>query len=173
MGLFGQMDEGESGEGESSSPGIKLSEDRRRKRWCPVLYSTEDVGCITSGTDDERPAKRIRRDTGTDHTIVDEKIDDKSTKIREDSTTLTSLPEDLLAHCLSFLGGVEDRYALQCTSQQFRRISNSDEMMIRIQVGGDKETGLNGIITEKDTPESAAANLAPFVDAGNLEAIYM
>jgi hypothetical protein len=86
---------------------------------------------------------------------------------------LSLLPEDVLAHCLSFLGGVQDRHALQCTNKQFRRISNTDEMLLGIQVGGDKQTGLHGIISEKDTPVTASAALEPFASAGNLEAIYM
>jgi hypothetical protein len=71
------------------------------------------------------------------------------------------------------LGGVEDRFTLQCTSKQFQRISNSDEMLSKIQVGGDRKTGLHGIIQESDTPESASKSLAPFAEAGNPEAIYM
>jgi hypothetical protein len=85
----------------------------------------------------------------------------------------TILPEDVLAHCLSFLNSTEDRFALQCTSRQFRRISNSDEMMIGIQVGGDCSTGLHGIIQDNDTPDTAADKLMPFAMAGNLEAVYM
>jgi hypothetical protein len=86
---------------------------------------------------------------------------------------LAQLPEDVLAHCLSFCSGVESRFAVQCTSQQFRRISNADEMMIGIAVGGDKKTGLHGIISETDTPESSSDHLLSYARAGNLEAIYM
>ena len=46
-------------------------------------------------------------------------------------------------------------------------------MLVDIQVGGDRETGKNGIIQDDDTPETAAVVLAPFSKAGNLEAIYM
>ncbi|KAL7559515.1 hypothetical protein ACA910_010326 [Epithemia clementina (nom. ined.)] len=182
MGIFGQMDEGESGDGDDLT-GIKSNGDRRRKRWFQGFVgggrSCTSTPCADEGvkTDDARPAKRRRRENRAHHDDVPENNAKSNCELNnrksEGDTSLTSLPEDLLSHCLSFLGGVEDRYALQCTSRQFRRISNSDEMLIGIQVGGNKETGLNGIITEKDTPETAATNLAPFVHAGNLEAVYM
>lgn len=140
----------------------------------PVLVPAEDDGTIR--VDQARPVKRRRGTDGRSHQIVIE--DEAVTESEEcrdsgEGASLLALPEDLIAHCLSFLGGVEDRFSLQCTNRQFRRISNSDEMLIGIQVGGDKVTGLNGIISEKDTPESASDNLAPFALAGNLEAIYM
>jgi hypothetical protein len=46
-------------------------------------------------------------------------------------------------------------------------------MRKNIQVGGDRETGLHGIIQEHDTPESASAALIPYARAENYEAIYM
>ena len=171
MGLFVKKDEGESGDGDVTS-GIKPHESRRRMRshhgWSggsstPTQSATR---VRTTEPDDVRPVKR-RRVVSQQQTNGDDR------RKSEDGPSLSSLPEDILTHCLSFLGGVEDRCALQRTNTQFRRISNSDEMLIGIQVGGDKETGLNGIITEKDTPDTAADNLTPFVLAGNLEAIYM
>jgi len=94
-------------------------------------------------------------------------------KVEKPVSPLKKLPEDVLAHCMSFLGGVEDRYALQCTSKQFRKLSNEPEMLERVQVGGDRSTGLHGVIQETDCPDSAQDALAPFAEAGNLEAIYM
>ena len=89
------------------------------------------------------------------------------------SGLLGGLPEDVLSHCLSFLNTTEDRFSLQTTCKQFRKLSNSDKMLVNIKMGGDQDTGKNGIIREDDTPESAAVALAPFSQAGNLEAIYM
>lgn len=89
------------------------------------------------------------------------------------SSPLELLPEDVVAHALSFLGTVEDRFSLQCTSKQFQRISNTPSMMIGLEVGGDRSTGLNGIVLEADTPESASEKLTPYAVAGNLEALYM
>lgn len=97
----------------------------------------------------------------------------KPQEVKPQSGLLGTLPEDVVSHCLSFLNTVEDRFSLQTTCKQFRRISNSDKMLVNIQVGGDRETGKNGIIQEKDTPETAAVVLAPFSRAGNHEAIYM
>lgn len=120
--------------------------------------------------EEERPVKRFRGQ----NKVVDVKAPkEKKADPQQQSALLSKIPEDVVAHCLSFLGSVEDRFALQTTCKQFRRISNSDKMLAKIQVGGDRETGKNGIIREDDTPEKAAVSLSPFVNAGNLEAIYM
>lgn len=94
-------------------------------------------------------------------------------KEKKKATPLEQLPADLVANCLSFLGGAEDRFALQCTSKQFQRISNTDAMTIGVSVGGDPVTGVNGLLQEDDTPVTAAEKLTPFCRAGNLEALYM
>ena len=88
-------------------------------------------------------------------------------------TPLDLLPEDIVAHALSFVSGVSDRYALQCTSKQFHRITSTPMMMIEVNVGGDPGTGKNGIILETDTKETATDRLTPFAASGHLEAIYM
>lgn len=116
-------------------------------------------------SDDEfsHPIKRFRSDCRTLYVKPVKKV----------VSPISRLPEDLLANCLGYLGTTEDRFALQCTSKQFQRLSNSSDMLKSIQVGGDKTTGLNGIIQETDTVESASMALAPYVEAGNCEAIYM
>ena len=93
--------------------------------------------------------------------------------VKERVSPLEALPEDVVANCLSFLGGVEDRFALQCTSKQFLRVSITDAMLIGVSVGGDPVTGKNGLLLEDDTPISAAEKLTPYCMAGNLEALYM
>ena len=118
----------------------------------------------------DRPIKRFRGERVVVSVCAPKA---KELEVKPQSGLLGTLPEDVVSHCLSFLNGVEDRFALQTTCKKFRRISNSDKMLVKIQVGGDRETGKNGIIQEKDTPESAAVALAPFSRAGNLEAIYM
>jgi len=120
----------------------------------------------------DRPIKRFRGDNAV-LCVSAPKQPPKKSAAQPQSGLLGTLPEDVLSHCLSFLNGVENRFALQTTCKQFRRISNSDKMLVNIQVGGDRETGKNGIIQEKDAPESAAVALAPYSRAGNLEAIYM
>ena len=92
---------------------------------------------------------------------------------QEKTACLNDLPEDTLAHCLGFLNSSTERFALQTTNRQFRRISNRKNMLAGVELGGDQETGLGGIIQEEDTPATAEVSLTPFVDAGNLEAIYM
>jgi hypothetical protein len=121
-----------------------------------------------------RPVKRFRGLTRTiSITSVPSDVEEKPVEEKPEPKSLASLPEDVMAHCLSFLGSTKDRFALQCTSKQFNRISNTDEMLIGIEVGGDRNTGMNGIIQEDDTPETATDKLTPFALAGNLEALYM
>ena len=119
---------------------------------------------------DDRPIKRFK---GECVVVAVSASKQKGSEAKPQSGLLGTLPEDVVSHCLSFLNTVEDRFSLQTTCKQFRRISNSDKMLVNIQVGGDRETGKNGIIQEEDTPETAAVVLAPFSRAGNLEAIYM
>jgi hypothetical protein len=133
----------------------------------PTLISTPR----SADSDDEegRPVKRFR---GERRVVAVAPYPRKKSPPTPKSP-LSTLPEDVTAHCLSFLGSVEDRFPLQTTSKQFHRISDSDGMMANIQVGGDRETGLHGIILENDTPETASEKLTPFARAGNLEAMYM
>lgn len=118
-----------------------------------------------------RPLKRFRGAHGIVIAVVVPTPQKK--RAAPPKATFKALPEDVVAHCLAFLGSVEDRFALQATCKQFQRISSSNGMMANIQVGGNRETGLHGIIQEKDTPETASEKLDPFARAGNLEAMYM
>ena len=176
-GIFSRMEDPKGEEVQVESP---MSVDRAtRKRGrksvsrTPTLISTQSsvVDAEEPGAAGVPPAKRRRGENDQSIPVLREETREEEKK--DQSCPLSQLPEDVLAHCLSFCSGVEDRFALQCTSQQFRRISGTDEMMIGIQVGGDKTTGLHGIISETDTPESSARNLLPYARAGNLEAIYM
>jgi len=127
---------------------------------------------ISTSSDDEevRPLKRFRGDQRVVPVAASPR---KQTPPAPPKSPLRLLPEDVTAHCLSFLGSVEDRFSLQSTCKQFQKISSSDEMMANIQVGGDRETGHHGIIQESDDPDTASEKLAPFARAGNLEAMYM
>ena len=89
-------------------------------------------------------------------------------------TSLSDLPEDLVASCLDFVAGdVSSRFAVQATCRQFRRITNRDSVRAKLPLGGDPETGLHGIIREDDTPKTAMQALMPFARARNPEALYM
>lgn len=122
----------------------------------------------TTAEDENRPVKRFR---GEWRVIP---VSHEPRKVEErPKSPVSKLPEDVVAHCLSFLCSVEDRVSLQCTSKQFHRISNSDAMLSKIQVGGDRKTGAHGIIREQDTPEIASRKLESYATADNLEAIYM
>ena len=135
-------------------------------------FSCGDVPC-TSEDGNNRPLKRFRERSKllTVPSLVDA-TPEKELK-KQTSDLLNYLPEDVVAHCLSFLGSAEDRFAIQTSCKVFRDISNSDEMLEKVNISGDPESGEHGIIQETDSPSSAAATLAPFARAGNLEALYM
>lgn len=145
----------------------------------PTLVSTArrfSCGDVHNTLDDgnERPLKRLRGRSKllTVPNLV-EAIPEKEKCHKQSSDFLSKVPDDVVAHCLSFLGTAEDRFALQSTCKLFRDISNSDVMLEKVNISGDVGTGKRGIIKESDTPSSAAATLAPFARAGNLEALYM
>jgi len=109
--------------------------------------------------DSPRPRKKLCKfDSPTEHTA--------------EPNLLSSLPDEVVGHVLSFCVGIEDRFSLQTTSRDFRRISNSHQMTQNLQLGGDL-SGNGGIIQDEDTPVSAIKKLTPFAKAGNLEAVYM
>mmetsp|Transcript_30876 Transcript_30876/g.45665 ORF Transcript_30876/g.45665 Transcript_30876/m.45665 type:complete len:364 (-) Transcript_30876:1247-2338(-) len=91
----------------------------------------------------------------------------------EQSTFLRIVPDDVVGYCLSFLNSVQDRSALQRTCRQFRRLSNSDDILASIRLGGDEETGLGGIFSYDDGLDSASKKVSLFARAGNVEALYM
>mmetsp|Transcript_101737 Transcript_101737/g.294413 ORF Transcript_101737/g.294413 Transcript_101737/m.294413 type:complete len:468 (+) Transcript_101737:96-1499(+) len=141
-----------------------------------LISAVRGFACSGGGEsvdDNDRPRKRLRGRSKL--TAVPNVVDSSPEQIprKQGSDLLKTLPEDVVAHCLSFLGSAEDRFALQTTCKTFRDISNSDAMLEKVDIFGDVETGKNGIIQETDTPSSAAATLAPFARAGNLEALYM
>lgn len=136
-------------------------------------FSCDDVQS-PSEDDNHRPLKRFRGRSKllTVPSLV-EATPEKEQRPKQTSDFLRKVPEDVIAHCLSFLGTASDRFALQTTCKLFRDISNSDSMLEKVNISGDVETGKHGIIKETDTPSTAAATLSPFARAGNLEALYM
>mmetsp|Transcript_12270 Transcript_12270/g.19745 ORF Transcript_12270/g.19745 Transcript_12270/m.19745 type:complete len:484 (-) Transcript_12270:399-1850(-) len=132
------------------------------------------------GNDDDpndRPRKRLRGKSKTIDFVpslpIATSITPKNEPKKQTSGLIKTLPQDVVAHCLSFLGTAEDRHSLQTTCKLFRDLSNADSMLANVNVAGDPETGKGGIIQEHDTPASAAEALSPFARAGNLEALYM
>jgi hypothetical protein len=137
-------------------------------------FSRGDVQTAADNDDCDRPFKRLRGESKV-VSVPQQSVSTPHKKEGKQQTSdfLTKVPEDVLAHCLSFLGTAEDRFALQTTCKLFRDISNSDSILTQVNIGGDIETGKNGIIQDHDTPASAAACLAPFARAGNIGALYM
>ena len=142
----------------------------------PTLMSPPINFCDGADAENEngRPLKRFRSKSkivAVPHPpSCTSKVKPKS---QQSSSFLRNVPEDAIAHCLSFLGSAQDRFALQTTCKLFRDISNSDTMLAQVSVSGNLETGTCGIIQDHDTPSTAASALAPFARAGNLEALYM
>ena len=183
MGLFGHNHPMEVAQQPGGSAAAVAVEEtgRKRPRECerqntkrvqtPTLISrrVSDVPSFRE-EDDLRPIKRFRGPSGLPLVPPVVKVEKKEPA---KESPLSKLPEDVLTHCLSFVNSTSDRFSLQTTCKQFQRISGSDEMMIGVQVGGDCNTGLNGIIQDDDTPDSAAEKLMPFAMSGNLEAVYM
>ncbi len=171
---------------------IDIDGDKKRSRdkvesTCPVSgsrtptlvssarsFSCEDVQGTSDDDGNDRPLKRfrVRSKLLTVPRLVDA-TPVKEKKWKQTSRFLNTLPEDVVANCLSYLGTASDRYALQMTCKLFRDISNSDSMLEKVNISGDVESGMHGIIRETDTPSTAAATLSPFARAGNLEALYM
>ena len=89
------------------------------------------------------------------------------------SDLLSMVPEEVLRHVFSYLGTLQDRFALQCTSRLFHRISDSDEILASMDLGGNIHTGEGGIFRDDDTIDSAITKITLFARAGNLEALYM
>jgi hypothetical protein len=90
-----------------------------------------------------------------------------------DSDLWKMVPDDVVGHVLSFLGSLQDRFALQCASRQFNRLSNSDEILVLMKLGGNSDTSEGGIFRDNDTVDSAVSKVSIFARAGNLEALYM
>lgn len=162
------------------------SRKRSRRTSTPSLISTTRHNkAIGNGEDydaddDLRPIKIFRGATqkiclsiASPTALSQAAIEQEEAKKKAFSSPLELLPEDVVAHALSFLSSVENRSSIQCTSKQFQRISSTPAMMIGVEVGGDRTSGLHGIIQETDTPDSASVKLTPFAVAGNLEALYM
>ncbi len=145
----------------------------------PTLIPPRRLRMDVFTTGPELPPRAAKRFRG-EHAVVPAPLPDllvntstTRTGVQSKSDLLSIVPEDVVSHCLSFLGSVEDRFSLQVTCKAFRRISNTDPMRVSVRVGGDPENGKNGIIQEDDTPAKAASALTPFAKSGNLEAMYM
>jgi hypothetical protein len=139
----------------------------------PTTRRFSDGDVLPTEDANDRPLKRFRGQ----HKIINVPNPvatvPKKERRQHKSELLSIVPDDVVAHCLSFLGTAEDRFSLQTTCKRFRDISNSDDMLAKVNVAGDKETAKRGIIQDHDTPATAAEALSPFARAGNLEALYM
>lgn len=162
IGLFGRSKAADCSQ-KSTNPNRESGTKRQRILDPPTPIPLNRCGTDVAALEEEdyeRPSKRRRSASPSPPMLADE------------NRPLKRLPEDVLGHCLEFLDPTKDRFAIQLTSRQFKRLSDADEMMLRVQVGGNT-VGLHGIINEDDSPDTAAKRLLPFAMAGNSEALYM
>jgi hypothetical protein len=160
-----RRNEGEKSDSVGGSRTPTLVSPTTTRRFSDGVLPTEDAN--------DRPLKRFRGQNKTVAVPNPVATAPKKDQRQRKSEFLSIVPDDVVAHVLSFLGTAEDRFSLQTTCKLFRDISNSDDMLAKVDVGGDKETAKRGIIQDHDTPATAAAALSPFARAGNLEALYM
>ena len=115
---------------------------------------------------------------------------------KKSSDLLRMLSNDVITRCISFIATKSERFSLQTTCKTFRSLSDSDEMLVNINLGGswcspaDIDLNLSnrvglafpqgivaednlGIITESDDSYTASNKLIKYAAAGNTEAIYM
>jgi len=125
---------------------------------------SETPSLIDPRASDNVPLKKLRSDYG---------IPIPMPPPSEQSPFLRAVPDDVVGYCLSFLATTQNRHSLQCTCRQFRRLSNLNEILLSIKLGGDSETGLGGLFSDDDTIDSSVAKVSIFAGAGNIEALYM
>jgi len=129
-----------------------------------ALVGSETPKLIDPRLSDSAPLKKLRSEYGVPIPMPPP---------FEQSRFLRIVPDDVVGYCLSFLESTKDRHALQCTCRQFRRLSNCNEILVSIELGGDSETGLGGLFSDGDTIDSAVRKVSIFARAGNVEALYM
>ena len=95
-----------------------------------------------SGAGDDRSCKRQRL-SHADSTplLVSEKAGSNNLKnsakcSQQSSALLRLLPRDVLAHCFSYINTPSDFFSLQVTCTTFRDLSNADDMLANIELGG-------------------------------------
>jgi hypothetical protein len=135
-----------------------------------VISSDETIAKV--GVHEKQVQEELSKTKPSTVSLNDSEEDAKRAKTLSE-TPLDLLPEDILALTLSFVSDTSNRFALQCTSKQFHGITSTPAMMNKVNVGGDPETGVHGIILETDTKDTAIERLSPFAASGNVEALYM
>ena len=146
-----------------------ISIDDNKKRCRSSIESPIPPGMQTPTLVFPRSPKRLKVDSA----VTSATARPAPPLMANDSDLLCMVPEEVLGHIISFLGSLQNRFALQCTSRQFHRLSNSSELLAPMDLGGNIETGEGGIIGDYDTIPSAVAKVSIFARAGNLEALYM
>ncbi|KAL9186936.1 hypothetical protein ACHAXT_010656 [Thalassiosira profunda] len=68
------------------------------------------------------------------------------------SELLRRMPRDVLAHCLSYVNAPSDRFGLQVSCTAFRDLSNSDDMLATLELGGANAKITNVYSPSEDDP---------------------
>lgn len=131
----------------SCQPIATTSNNAKKRSRTPELVRSVDDSSV-----ELRPVKLFRTNVNT------------QIRIYRTPTVVSALPEDVLEHVFGFLG-VQDRFALQTTNQQFRKISNRSKLL--------KQLDVSSIIQEDDDVSDAVRRLDRFAQASNPQALYM
>jgi len=144
-------DDGSGGEndvgGDSRSNPARLP---RSSSWFAAPLLVRET--ITSTTAVEGKPK-ANRGTGTAPVI-----DGNDRSARQTSALLRLLPHDVLSHCFSYINTPSDRYGLQVTCKIFRQLSNDDEMLATLELGGNHSPSLAPGNEGENAPSSLLDN---------------
>ena len=92
----------------------------------------------------------------------------------QSSLLLDMIPQDVLqTNIASYLTDSSDHYALQLTCRKFHEVSNKPDMLSKVNLNGDPDTGKGSILYGIDVPDVAFQKLFKFAAVGNQQAMYM
>ena len=132
-------------------PPISIDDDKKRRR--SIIQSPIPPGLQIPSTS-IFPCSLKRRKV--DYAVTSATALPAPPLMSNNSDLLCMVPDEVVGHVTSFLGSLQDRFALQCTSRQFHRLSDSNELPSPMGLGGNIETGEGGIFRDEDTTADSA-----------------
>ena len=93
---------------------------------------------------------------------------------QSNSLLLDMIPLEVLeTHVFSFLTHGEDYYALQLTCNTMKSLSDKADILKKIDLSGEAETGKGSILRDVESPVVGVERLYKFASVGNQQALYM
>lgn len=93
---------------------------------------------------------------------------------QSNSLLLDMIPLEVLeTHVFSFLTHGEDYYALQLTCSTMKSLSDKADILKKIDLSGEAETGKGSILRDVESPVVGVERLYKFASVGNQQALYM